>query len=108
MQQIINRSRESHLLNEFRGQTHALTQELVSDVQNAWDRYLLSDLVDKLPSEEQPAGETPTLYWSKILEKSKNAIWKSEILKKKEKFDMQLSALVRHHQSFRFMFFDVF
>ncbi|KLO15365.1 cysteinyl-tRNA synthetase [Schizopora paradoxa] len=91
---IINRSRESHLLNEFRGQTHVLSQELVSDVQNAWDAYLLSDLADRLPEEDQPVGdETPSSYWNKILEKSKNAVWKAEILKKKEKFDMQLSAL---------------
>ncbi len=68
----------------FVARTQVLTQELLSEVRSAWDSFLLTDLVDKLPIEDQPSGEDPSSYWKKILGKSKDAVWKSEILRKKE------------------------
>lgn len=92
--QIIRRSRENHLMDKFRDQATALTPQIVAETEEAWRIYVRSQLSKCLAEGEQITEGSEPAAWIRVLEKSRDAAWKAEVIKKDEKFDMHLKALV--------------
>ncbi|KAL5528718.1 CYR1_2 [Sanghuangporus sanghuang] len=90
---IIRRSRETHLLEKFRAGSNLLTNELISEIEDAWKVYLRSQLAKAMDEAELPSNTGEAELWEDIRVKSQNEGWKSERIKRDEKFDMHLKAL---------------
>jgi cysteinyl-tRNA synthetase len=92
--EIIQRSRENHILKLLREQTEGLTLQLIDEVEDAWRIYFVKILARSLPESDRPVEGTETESWALLLERVKDAAWKAECMKREEKFDMQFKALV--------------
>ncbi|PAV18442.1 cysteinyl-trna synthetase [Pyrrhoderma noxium] len=92
---IIRRSREAHLLEKYRENTKELSKELITEVEEAWKEYLHSQLSKSLDDVELPKKGSELESWKYLLEKSQDMEWKGERLKRDEKFDMHLKALLK-------------
>lgn len=81
-------------MDKFRDQASALTPQIVAETEEAWRIYVRSQLSKSLAEGEQISEGTESAVWIHVLEKSRDAAWKAEVIKKDEKFDMHIKALV--------------
>jgi cysteinyl-tRNA synthetase len=93
--QIILRARQTYLLNKFRSEATSLTQALLDEVRTSWDSYVRSKVSKGLPSEHVPPVGSEWQAWSELSVKVADKAWKSDALKRDEKFDMHFTAAVR-------------
>ncbi|KAH7924212.1 cysteinyl-tRNA synthetase [Leucogyrophana mollusca] len=92
---IILRARQNFLFNRFRSETSSLSAELIGQAHDAWKNYVHQRVSKGLPNEERPiAGEEDTA-WPRLSHLIEDKTWKSECLKRDEKFDMHFSAANR-------------
>lgn len=92
--QIIRRSRETHLIEKFRESSRILRQSLIDEVEDAWRTYFNSQLTKALEAADLPVAGEEVASWENLSRKMQNAGWKQECLKRDEKFDMHMKALV--------------
>ena len=92
--EIIQRSRENHVLKLFRKQTRSLTEQLIHEVEDAWRIFFVDIFSKSLSETDRPTKGTEAETWVRVLEYVKDSTWRSECMKREEKFDMQFKALV--------------
>ncbi|KAG7099644.1 hypothetical protein E1B28_001470 [Marasmius oreades] len=92
---IIKRARQTHLLETFRKDTTALTENLFSQVQAAWHNFIRSEIANGLAEEERPSDGTQGEDWSKIVELYQNKAWRQACVRRDERFDMNFSSANR-------------
>ena len=88
-------------MEKFRDQAAALTPQIVAEIDEAWRMYLRTQLGKALVEDVQISEGSETVAWAQVLERSKDSAWKAEALKRDEKFDMHLKALVSTHSWMR-------
>jgi cysteinyl-tRNA synthetase len=93
--QIILRARQTYLLNNFRSGATSLTQGLLDEVRTSWDSYVRSKVSKGLLREEVPPFGSEWQAWGELSIKAADKAWKSDGLKRDEKFDMYFTAAVR-------------
>ncbi|KAG8931240.1 hypothetical protein FRC02_003014 [Tulasnella sp. 418] len=94
---IIIRARQNHLLDNLRQTSTALTQELVSQVIEAWDAFFTSKLLKSIPNVPLPATESPEdlqASWDQINDKEKSDVeWWNSAKAADEKFTLNVASL---------------
>lgn len=93
--QIILRARQNHLVARFREEQAALTPALLERVSASWAGYVQAKVGAGLPEPERPAPGGEHAAWPQLAARFADAAWKTECLKRDEKFDMHFSAAVR-------------
>ncbi|KAI0049963.1 hypothetical protein FA95DRAFT_1488235 [Auriscalpium vulgare] len=94
---IILRARQNHLVKKYRGETRALSPDLVNEVRAAWESYVRSKVGKGLAESDRPAPGTEWDAWAALAQKFQDKSWKAEGLKRDEKFEMHFSAAARTH-----------
>lgn len=92
---IILRARQNHLVQKLRAETTSLTPELLAQVLAAWTSYVRSKVSKGLLANETPAFDAEWEAWPELVKKAQDKSWKSECLRRDEKFDMHFTAAVR-------------
>ncbi|KAH7909293.1 tRNA synthetases class I (C) catalytic domain-containing protein [Hygrophoropsis aurantiaca] len=92
---IILRARQNHLFNHFRSETSSLSTELLDQVRDAWKIYVHQEVSKGLPHEQRPSSEEYDTAWPRLSQLFQDKAWKSECLKRDEKFEMRFSAANR-------------
>lgn len=92
---IILRARQNHLVQKLRAETTSLTPELLAQVLAAWTSYVRSKVTKGLLANETPASDAEWEAWPELVIKAQDKSWKSECLRRDEKFDMHLTAAAR-------------
>ncbi|KAH9979011.1 tRNA synthetases class I (C) catalytic domain-containing protein [Lactifluus volemus] len=80
---------------KFRSECTSLTQGLLDNVRSSWDSYVHSKVSKGLPSEEVPPLGSEWQAWNSLVIKAADPAWKTEALKRDEKFDMHFTAASR-------------
>lgn len=93
-QKIIAQSRKNYLFENFQSEISWAPIEVLVEIQTAWERYVRKHLAAGLPEEEKPPEGQEETTWKAISEKVKDENWKTECLKRDEKFDMHFRASV--------------
>ncbi|PFH49752.1 hypothetical protein AMATHDRAFT_146873 [Amanita thiersii Skay4041] len=91
---IIERARQNHLFEKFKSDLKGLSSDLVSQVEEAWQVHMRERVSRGLPSELTSQVWTE-VSWGHLNELTKNKEWKTDCLKRDEKFDMHFSAAQR-------------
>lgn len=81
-------------METFRTQTTAMSSSLIDEVEDAWRTYLRSDFAKGLPEADKPSKGSEAEAWEHVLLKAAQPAYRSECLKRDEKFDMKRKALV--------------
>ncbi|KAK7473215.1 cysteinyl-tRNA synthetase [Stygiomarasmius scandens] len=92
---IIKRARQNHLIDTFRSETKAVTQELTKQVLTAWRTFIREDLSKGLPETERPSNGEEETKWQRISELYQNKDWRQDCVRRDEKFDMNFSSANR-------------
>ncbi|TFK53566.1 cysteinyl-tRNA synthetase [Heliocybe sulcata] len=92
---IIIRARQNHLYKNYVSKATALSPALVEEVRLAWVAYLQSRLSKGLPEGFLQDSAPPDEIFTRIREHAKDGQWKSECVKRDEKFSMHLTAADR-------------
>jgi hypothetical protein len=91
---IIARARQNYLLDQFRAATTAFSSDLITLVTKAWTTYLCKQVAEGVPDGQKPLDGQEQAAWKMILERVKDAAWKTDCMKRDEKFDMRFTAAV--------------
>ena len=81
-------------MEQLRTRSSSLTVDLIDEVDQSWLAYLHGKLTKSLPNEEKLDAGSETAAFPRIVQRSQDAEWKAECIKRDEKFDMHLKALV--------------
>ncbi|KAI0320457.1 tRNA synthetases class I (C) catalytic domain-containing protein [Amylostereum chailletii] len=92
---IILRARQTHLLNKFRAETQTLSPELLAEVRSAWEAYVRSEVCKGLSPSDVPPPGSEWDAWPALEQKFKDKAWKTEGLKRDEKFEMRFNAATK-------------
>lgn len=84
-------------MDTFRSSLTALTPELLEIIVGAWVDYVQVKVSKGLEESERPHHGQEREAWANLVSRfqSTDKAWKSECLKRDEKFDMHFSAAVR-------------
>lgn len=94
--QIIERARQTHLFEKFRTEVQTHSQELLTQVEDAWKQHVRGKVSKGLPESERVVEGQEETAWSRLTELAQDKSWKQECLKRDEKFDMYFSSAVRY------------
>ncbi|KZT29170.1 cysteinyl-tRNA synthetase [Neolentinus lepideus HHB14362 ss-1] len=92
---IIIRARQNHLYNSYLSKVTALNPTLIEEVRSAWAAYLQSKLSKGLPEGFAQDGASSDELFDRIREYANDSQWRSECLKRDEKFSMHLTVADR-------------
>lgn len=92
---IILRARQNYLFNDYLSRATTLSSTLIGEVRDAWSAYLQSRVNKGLPEGFRADGPSDPAWFARVLEHAKDNQWRSECLKRDEKFTMHLNAAER-------------
>jgi cysteinyl-tRNA synthetase len=93
--QIILRARQNHLIEELRLRTTSLSPSIIAETREAWANFVLSKKLSKgLPDADRPTPGTEAESWPSLIQKFNDKSWRTECLKRDEKFEMNFTSAV--------------
>ncbi|TFY81978.1 hypothetical protein EWM64_g2039 [Hericium alpestre] len=96
---IILRARQDYLVQKFRSEAQALSQDLIDQVQASWSSYLLSKVAKGLSPHDSPAPGSEWELWPSIASKAQDTAWRAEGSRRDPKFDMHLAISSRTYSA---------
>ena len=95
--QIILRARQNYLVQRFRAETQTVSPELLETILLSWQSYVRSKVCKGLSPVDTPTEGQEWDNWTILTSKMQDATWKTECMRRDEKFDMHFTAAVSVH-----------